>query len=111
VVEEGHGAALQGQRISVEEGLAGWVVRHNEPAIVDDVQKDDRFARRITDGTGLLVRSLLCAPLVTHGEVIGALQIVNKAIGGSSTRMTWTCSLRSPPSRLRPSRMPGWCRI
>jgi signal transduction histidine kinase len=83
VVEKGKGPALEGQRMSVDQGLAGWVVRHNRPVIVDDVEKDARFFRQITDGTGLEVKSLLCAPLVTRGEVIGALQILNKVHGGN----------------------------
>lgn len=82
VVDQGVGPALQGQRMSVQEGLAGWVVRHNEPVIVDHAYKDERFFPRITDGTGLLVQSLICAPLVTHGTVIGAIQVLNKAGGG-----------------------------
>jgi len=48
--------------VSVEQGLAGWVVRHNQPAIVNDVQNDARFFGQITEGTDLEVRSLLCAP-------------------------------------------------
>ncbi len=78
VVEQGGGRALQGRRMSVENGLAGWVVRNNQPVIVNDAQKDERFFRQIPEGTGLLVTSLVCAPLVTHGQVIGALQILNK---------------------------------
>ena len=78
VVRKGLGPALQGKRVSVNQGLAGWVVRHNQPAIVNDVQSDARFFGQITEGTGLEVRSLLCAPLVTKGQVIGAIEIVNK---------------------------------
>ena len=82
VVRRGLGSALQGRRVSVDQGLAGWVVRHNQPAIVNDAQNDARFFRQITEGTDLEVRSLLCAPLVTKGQVIGALEIVNKASAG-----------------------------
>ncbi len=81
VVEGGRGAELQGQRMSADQGLAGWVVRHNHPVIVDDAQHDNRFFREITDGTTLEVGSVLCAPLVTRDQVIGALQILNKAEG------------------------------
>ncbi|MBN1137502.1 MAG: GAF domain-containing sensor histidine kinase [Anaerolineae bacterium] len=81
VVEGGRGAELQGQRMSADRGLAGWVVRHNQPVIVDDAQHDTRFFREITAGTEMKVGSVLCAPLVTRDQVIGALQILNKAQG------------------------------
>ena len=81
VVEGGRGAELQGQRMSADQGLAGWVVRHNHPVIVDDAQHDNRFFREITEGTEMKVGSVLCAPLVTRDQVIGALQILNKAQG------------------------------
>ncbi len=81
VVEGGRGAELEGQRMSADQGLAGWVVRHNHPVIVDDAQHDTRFFRDITDGTEMEVGSVLCAPLVTRDQVIGALQILNKAQG------------------------------
>jgi len=44
------------------QGLAGWVVRHKQPVIMDDAQHDTWFFRQITDGTGVEVDSLLCAP-------------------------------------------------
>jgi len=78
VVRKGMGPALQGQRMSVDEGLAGWVVRNNQPAIVNDTQNDPRHCSQITAGASLEVKSLLCAPLVTRGQVLGALEIVNK---------------------------------
>jgi len=82
VVRKGLGPALQGRRISVDQSLAGWVVRHNQPTIVNDVQNDARFFGQITEEASLEVQSLLCAPLVTRGQVIGALEIVNKTYGG-----------------------------
>jgi len=67
--------------MSADQGLAGWVVRHNQPVIVDDAQHDNRFFREITDGSQIEVGSVLCAPLVTRDQVIGALQILNKVQG------------------------------
>jgi len=78
VVRKGMGSALQGQRMSVDQGLAGWVVRHNQPAIVNDIHNDARYFGQIAAGSDLEVKSLLCAPLVTRGQVLGALEIVNK---------------------------------
>jgi signal transduction histidine kinase len=81
VVEGGGGEALQGQRMPMDQGIAGWTVCHNEPVIVTDVREDPRFFEQIPAGVHFGVTSLICAPLVTKGEVIGAIQILNKAQG------------------------------
>lgn len=82
VVEGGGGAALQGQRMPRDLGLAGWVITHNEPVIVADVHKDERFFDQIPGIVGFEVKSLICVPLVARGERIGAIQVLNKAHGG-----------------------------
>jgi signal transduction histidine kinase len=62
-------------------GLAGWVLAHNEPVMIADVREDERFFESISSGVGYEVRSLICIPLVAKGEVIGVIQVLNKATG------------------------------
>lgn len=81
VVEGGGGIALKGQRMSKDRGLAGWVVTHNEPAIVADVHEDERFFDKIPEGVDFEVRSQICVPLVNRGQVIGVIQVLNKSQG------------------------------
>jgi signal transduction histidine kinase len=81
VVEGGGGIALEGQRMSTDQGLAGWAVTHNEPLIVADVQQDERFFEQIPEGVDFEVSSQICVPLVNRGEVIGVVQVLNKAHG------------------------------
>jgi signal transduction histidine kinase len=81
VVEGGGGEALQGQRMSRDRGLAGWVVSRNEPLIIANVQKDGRFYESIPKGVDFEVASLICAPLLVKGEPIGVVQVLNKAEG------------------------------
>jgi signal transduction histidine kinase len=81
VVEGGGGDALQGKHMPRDQGLAGWVVRHNEPMIVADVQQDERYAADVAAGVAFEVTSMVCAPLTTRGEVIGAVQVLNKIHG------------------------------
>jgi signal transduction histidine kinase len=82
VVEGGGGGALKGQRMSVDQGIAGWVVAHNEPVIVADVQKDGRFFHPISDAVDFEVQAQICVPLTSKGSRIGAIQVLNKAHGG-----------------------------
>jgi len=81
VVEGGGGTALEGQRMGADQGLAGWVLMHNEPVIVPDVQQDDRFFQEIPDSVNYEVTSLVCVPLVTRGDRVGVVQVLNKAAG------------------------------
>ncbi|MFN2226554.1 MAG: GAF domain-containing protein, partial [Anaerolineae bacterium] len=81
VVEGGGGRALVGRRMARHQGVAGWVVAHQEPLIVPDVRQDDRFFAEIPDGVNFAVDSLVCAPLAAKGKVIGALQVLNKTQG------------------------------
>ena len=79
VVEGGGGAALEGQRMGREQGLAGWVVSHNKPLIIADVHEDERFYERIPEKVAYEVTSMISAPLLVKGEPIGVVQVLNKA--------------------------------
>jgi signal transduction histidine kinase len=79
VVEGGGGAALEGQRMGRDQGLAGWVVSHNQPLIIADVHEDDRFYERIPAQVAYEVTSMISAPLIVKGEPIGVVQVLNKA--------------------------------
>jgi len=72
------GSMLRRHRISIEEGIAGWVARHSEPVIANDVSKDPRFSRRVDARTGFLTRSILAVPMQLRGETIGVLEVLNK---------------------------------
>lgn len=72
------GALLRSQRISMDEGIAGWVARHGEPVIANDVTKDTRFSRRVDVRTGFLTRSILSVPMQLRGKTIGVLEVLNK---------------------------------
>lgn len=67
-------------------GLIGWCVSNNEAAIVNEVEKDPRFFPWVDQISGYKTRSLLCLPIRSEGEVIGALEIVNKRKGPFSPK-------------------------
>jgi signal transduction histidine kinase len=81
VIEGGGGDALIKQRINQDQGIAGWVATHCEPVVVADVTEDDRFYPGIDHASSFTTNSLLCVPLMSKGEVIGVLQLLNKQSG------------------------------
>lgn len=69
---------LQGKIISLDKGLAGWVHRHCQPAMVTNVEKDYRFDQSTDKNTGFITRSILAVPLHVKGDFIGAMELINK---------------------------------
>lgn len=56
---------------AVGEGVAGWVMKHREAALIGDVEQDERFvSRRETSTT---IRSMASVPLEANGEPVGVL--------------------------------------
>jgi PAS domain S-box-containing protein len=82
---EGLGAeGLMGERVPAQASLAGWVLREQRAALVNDVRGHPLVAdppRVLLDGE---VRSILAVPLVSRGTGIGVLGAINK-IGGAFT--------------------------
>ena len=79
------GKEVSAFRIKLGEGIAGWVAQTGKPTIVNDTQKDPRFAPKFDSKTQFSTRSILCAPLISRGRTIGVVEIINK-LGGRFTR-------------------------
>lgn len=75
------GKRLKNMRMSVNSGVAGWVVRYGEPVIVNNVAKDERFYKEVDKATGFKTRSIMCAPLKARGRTIGVIEVLNKLDG------------------------------
>jgi diguanylate cyclase (GGDEF)-like protein len=70
----GTGADLMsGWRSSVDEGVSGWVVRHNEAQLVNDMVADPRAA--LVPQTQPDKQASIIAPLTVGGRVIGVLAL------------------------------------
>jgi diguanylate cyclase (GGDEF)-like protein len=69
--------ALKNVRLKVGEGIAGWVAKHGEQVISNDVESDPRFAKRIDEVTQWETRSVICVPLKSRLRVLGVIQLVN----------------------------------
>jgi signal transduction histidine kinase len=81
-VSHGHrGHMLRQQRIPLDEGIAGWVVKNGLPVIANDARADSRFSHRVDVRTGFLTQSIAAVPLKVKGRIIGVLEVLNKYSG------------------------------
>jgi Nif-specific regulatory protein len=78
-------ARLVDLRVPVERSLAGAVVRDGRPLRVDDAHADPRFYAEVDRHTGIRTRSLLAAPLRSHGGILGVIEVVNRRDDGRFT--------------------------
>ena len=72
---------IAGLRLSMDQGIVGRCVRENGCQSVLDVSKDPAFAKSVDEGSGMVTRSLLCAPMSGADGAIGAIELVNR-MGG-----------------------------
>jgi adenylate cyclase len=78
--------AKQEIRMPKSTGVAGWVLEHRMPAVLNDAYNDSRFFRGVDDMTGFRTRNLICCPLIDDGEnCLGTVQSLNKKSGNFTT--------------------------
>jgi Nif-specific regulatory protein len=80
-VEEQSGSAPQKMdemRFPDDYGVAGWVLREQQPVLIPDVSKDERFTGQLDIQQNLDTRSMICVPLKTRKGVMGVLYAINK---------------------------------
>ena len=69
-------------RLKIGEGIAGWVALHCEAVIVNDVTVDDRFNSSFDKASNFKTRSILCVPLISRGNLIGVVELINRKASG-----------------------------
>ncbi len=73
----------QTSTIGLDEGLAGWVVKHRQPVLVDDLWQDERWVRR--DDKASLHRSALAVPLMVGEDILGVMLLYHRESGHFSS--------------------------
>ncbi len=66
------------KRMPPDTGIPGWVLRHGQPLIVNDVRADERFSPDLDRETGFTTESVLSVPVIGRGKVLGVFEILNK---------------------------------
>ncbi len=68
---------LVGTRFPADRGIAGWVVTSGEAVVADDLAGSRTFARDLAESTRYVPDSLMAAPLVEDGVVLGVLEVLD----------------------------------
>jgi signal transduction histidine kinase len=74
-------AAIKQLRLPKDKGIVGWVVKNDEPLIVNSPAEDSRFNPDIAEKIDFPARSIICFPLRINNKVVGAVEIINKLDG------------------------------
>ena len=71
-------AEVSGKKIASNHGISGWVVQHQQPVLITDVQSDPRFQGELLSNLKFQSRNMICVPLNNNqGKTIGVLQAIN----------------------------------
>ena len=70
---------IDGLRLPIDRGIAGWVARNRQAVRLDDVASDPRHYAGVGQQTGLAPRTMICVPLVSKDTLRGVIQVLNKA--------------------------------
>ena len=74
---------IQGVRVPVGEGVAGWVAATGEPLLVPDVEKDVRFTGDVEDR--YRTRSFISVPLKSRGRLLGVMNVTDTTMNDGFT--------------------------
>src|SRR5215831_18227008 len=64
-------------RIALGQGIGGWVAQTGEGVVCNDVSQDPRWFGGIDLQTRYTTRSIVCAPLKQHDQIIGVIEALN----------------------------------
>ena len=71
---------LIGTRLPITAGIAGWVMRQRQSALVADARTDPRFFGDIDRVTGMTTRSVLAVPLIVKGSALGVIEAIKATV-------------------------------
>ncbi len=72
---------LNGVRIKVGQGVAGYVAARGNPVIVNDMDQSSLFSADVDTVTPFHTKALLCVPMISEGKVTGVIEVLNKMDG------------------------------
>jgi GAF domain-containing protein len=74
---------IDGLRLRMGQGIAGWVAANRQAIRLDDASHDPRHDPQVSRQTGLVPRSMLCVPMVHQDTLYGVVQVINKVDGSA----------------------------
>ena len=79
--KHGRDADIEKMRFPDHRGIAGWVLRNNQTAVIPDTTEDERVLSFSDARDSDQIKSMICVPLRSQAGPIGVLYIVNKRKG------------------------------
>ena len=73
--------AVKGLRLEPGQGIVGQSIADGRAVLVSNVMSDPQWFGGVDQVSGYETRSLMCVPLRVKGQVIGALEVLNKRDG------------------------------
>jgi signal transduction histidine kinase len=73
---------VRGLKVPRGKGFVWWVYEHQQPVVVEDSLKDERFYSGIDKITHMRTTSLICVPIRKKDRVLGVIEGINKMDGG-----------------------------
>ncbi|MCF6291115.1 MAG: GAF domain-containing protein [Desulfobacterales bacterium] len=74
--------ALKSLRLKLGEGIAGSVAARGESMLVNDTGKSSHFSPEIDKVARFTTTSALCVPIISQGQVVGVIEVLNKTSNG-----------------------------
>ena len=71
---------LEGLRVPMGEGVAGWVAKTGNPLIVPDVNLDPKWSAFTRAHPELHIQSIACVPIRSAGQSLGVIQLLNSKL-------------------------------
>lgn len=72
---------LRKLNLRVGQGVLGWVAQYGQPVKVDDPKSDSRFNGEVDHRTGFKTTSIVAAPIVSRGKIVGVIEFLNRKGG------------------------------
>ncbi len=72
---------VMGMRLSPDQGIAGWVARSGQPALVPKTTADARFYQGVDQKTGFRTQAIMAVPIRLGQETIGVIEALNPREG------------------------------
>jgi adenylate cyclase len=73
--------SLREFRLKLGQGIAGYAATRGRMVIAQNAQQHPHFSPEFDRLTGFITLSVLCAPLISQGKVIGVIEVLNKMNG------------------------------
>jgi GAF domain-containing protein len=69
---------LLGKRFPAGSGVAGWVLATRTPLVLEDVERDPRFAKDVAEDSGYVPQGLMAVPLLHDERALGVLEVLDR---------------------------------